>query len=134
MDSWCCFICGVSMSTKIIMRHFYPKRGYQDMLKQVRQYCGVTFVPKVGRQRLRNQLDLLMQRYLEWLSTDWDEYFAKERFQQTSCSSWTPSSSWWSYSPLISNWHHHEWKDSVWSEKWQDDTTSTQASRSRSGH
>ena len=53
------------------------------MIKQVRQDCGVTFIPKVGRQRFRNQLDLSMQRYLEWLSTDWDEYFAKKRLQPT---------------------------------------------------
>ena len=73
------------------------------MIKQVRQDWRVTFIPKVGRQRFRNQLDFSMQRYLEWLSTDWDEYFAKKRLHPTSFSYWIPSSSWWSFSLWISN-------------------------------
>ena len=37
------------------------KKALVDMRKQVRQDCGVIFIPKVGRQRLRNQLDPSMQ-------------------------------------------------------------------------
>ena len=79
------------------------KKALVDMHKQVRQDCGVTFVPKVERQRLRNQLDPSMQRYLEWLSTNWAEYFAEERHQPTSSSSCTPSSSWWTSSSWTSD-------------------------------
>ena len=104
------------------------KKGLVDMHKQARQDCGLTFIPKVERQRFRNQLDRSMQRYLEWLSTDWAGFFAEERPQPTSSSSWTPGSSW------TSDWHQHEWNDSTWSEKWQVETTSTQVSRSRFWH
>ena len=62
---------------------------------------------KFARQRLHNQLDPSMQRYLERLSTDWAEYFAEERPPPT----WTPSSSWWASSSWTSDWHQHEWKD-----------------------
>ena len=109
-----------------------PKKALVDLHKQVRQDCGVTFIPKVEKQRLRNQLDPSMQRYLEWLSTDSAEYFAEERPQPTSSSSWTPISSWWTSSSRTSEWHQHEWQDSALSEKWQDETTSTLISRSRS--
>ena len=47
------------------------KKALVDMHKKVRQDCGVIFIPKVERQRLRNQLDPSMHRYLEWLSTTW---------------------------------------------------------------
>ena len=36
------------------------KKALVDMHKQVRQDCGVSFIPKVERQRLRNQLDASM--------------------------------------------------------------------------
>ena len=55
------------------------KKALVDMHKQVRQDCGVTFIPKVERHCLRNQLDPSMQKYLEWLSTNWAEDFAEER-------------------------------------------------------
>ena len=92
------------------------KKALVDMHKQVRQDRGVTFIPKVEWQRLRNQIDPSMQRYLEWLSTDWAEYFAEERPQPTSSSSLSPSSPLWTSSSWTSDWHQHEWKDSEWSE------------------
>ena len=54
------------------------KKALVDMHKQVPQDYRVTFIRKVERQRLRNQLDPSMQRYLEWLSTNWAVYFAEE--------------------------------------------------------
>ena len=36
------------------------------MQKRARQEFGIPFIPKVKRQRLHNQLDPSMQRYLEW--------------------------------------------------------------------
>ena len=101
------------------------RRGYQDakkalvdMKKQVRQECVIPWISKVERQRLHYQLDPSMQRYLEWLGTNWAEYFAEERSQPSSSSSWTPSSSWWTTSSWTSDWDQHEWKDSTSSEKW----------------
>ena len=113
--------------------HQGAKKAWLYMHKQVRQDCAFSFVAKVERQRLRNQRDPSMQRYLEWLLTDCSEYFA-ERHQPTSSSSWTLCSSFWTSSSWISDWHQYEWKDGVWSEKWQVETTSTQVSRSRSWH
>ena len=49
------------------------------MHKQIQQDCGVLSIPKVERQLLQNQLDSSMQRYLQWLSTNWTEYFAEEQ-------------------------------------------------------
>ena len=50
----------------------------------------IPLTSKRERQRLR---------YLEWLSTNWAEYFAEERPQpSSSSSSWSPSSTWWSSS------------------------------------
>ena len=46
------------------------KKAVGDMHKQVRQDCAVHLIPKIERQRLQNQLDPSMQRYLEWPSTD----------------------------------------------------------------
>ena len=95
------------------------------MHKQVRQDCGVTLIPKVERQPSRNQLDPSMLRYVEWLSTYWAEYYAEERHRLASSPSWTRSSSWRTSSSWTSDWHQHEWKDSAWSEKWQDEAKST---------
>ena len=52
------------------------------------------------RTRLNDKLDPKVRGYLEWLSANWEEYFAKERDIPTSCSSsqWS-STSWWS--PLV---------------------------------
>ena len=101
---------------------------------QGRQDCGVTLIPKVERQRSRNQLHPSMLRYVEWLSTNWAEYFAEERPQPTSSLSWTRSSSFMTSSSWTSDWHQHEWKDCAWSEKWQDEASSTQVSRSLFWH
>ena len=86
------------------------KKALVDVQKQVRQECGIPSIQEVERQRLHNQLDPSMQRYLERLSTDWAEYFAEERPPPTYSSSWTPSSSWWTSSSSTSDWHQHEWK------------------------
>ena len=95
------------------------KKALVDIHKQSRQELGIPSIPKSERQRLRNQFDPSLQRYLEWLSTNWAEYFAEERPQPpSSSSSWSQSSSWWSSSSWTSNWHQHDWKDSEVSEKW----------------
>ena len=59
IDTTIYFTCGVS--TKISKRHLYRndqdskmQRKHWLMHKQVRQDCGVTFISKVERQRLRN--------------------------------------------------------------------------------
>ena len=103
-----------------------PQRpGYQDakkaldeMQRQARQEFGIPFTPKAERQSLHHQFDPSIQRYLEWLRTNWAGYFEEERPQPTSSSSWTPSSSWWTSSSWTSHRHQHGWKDSTWSEKW----------------
>ena len=103
--------------------YYVVVRKTEDSIRRSGTDCGVAFISKVERQRLRNQIDSSMQRYLEWLSINRAEYFAEERPQSTSSSSWTPSSSWWTSSSWTSDWHQHEWQDSGWSEKWQDETS-----------
>ena len=55
------------------------KNALVEMQRQSRQDLGIPFISKRERQRLGNQLDPSLQRYPEWLSTNWAEYFAKER-------------------------------------------------------
>ena len=83
------------------------------MQKQSRQELRIPFIPIRDRKRLHNQIDPALQGYLEWLSSNWAEYFAEERETPTSSSSshWS-STSWWSPQSWTSNWqgwHQHSW-------------------------
>ena len=66
------------VSTKISKRHFYHKDQVTKMQRKHWLICRSKhdknseffFIPKVERQRLPNQFDPSMQRYLDWLSTN----------------------------------------------------------------
>ena len=118
IDTAIYFTCGAS--TKISKRHLYHKD--QDTKAQRKHWLMCT-----------SKSDPSAQRCLQWLSINWAEYSAEEQPQPTSSSPWTPRSYWWASSSWTSDWHQHERKDSVWSEKWQGET-STLVSSCRSWH
>ena len=71
---------------------------------------------------LQNKIDPSLQKYLEWLSTNWAEQIEEEHHQPSSSSSWSPSSTWWSSSSWTSSWqrwHQHIWQDDQCSEQWR---------------
>ena len=63
------------------------KNALVEMQRQSRQDLGIQFFPNSERKRLNGQLDPELRGYLEWLSTNWEHYFKKERELPTSSSS-----------------------------------------------
>ena len=84
------FTCGVS--TKASKRHPYHKDQDAKMQRKHWLICRSKY-DKNAEFLISQKLNPSMQKYLEWRSTNWAEYFAEERTQPTSSSSWTPSSS-----------------------------------------
>ena len=99
--------------------------GYREAKEQLRNLQRrkenlAPFIPVTERKRSHNKIDPSLQEHLEWLSTNWEEYFAEEHHQPSSSFSWSPTS-WWSSSSWSSNWqrwHQQRWQDDRWSEQW----------------
>ena len=90
--------------------------GYQEaktvsveMQKQSRQDMGITVIQRSETKRLNDQLDPELRAYLEWLSTNWAEYFAKERELPTSSSSSQWSSTLVEHTIVVFD--QHSWQD-----------------------
>ena len=86
-------------------------RALVEMQRQSRQDMVTVFIPRSERRRLTDQLNPSLRGYLEWLSTNWTEYFTEEHEPPTSSSSckWS-STSWWSpqeWSSTWQGWHQH---------------------------
>ena len=112
------------MLTKIDKHHLYQqdqgtkkqRLHWSKCKKQLRQKLGIPYIPKSVRTRFNDQLDPSLRRYLEWISTNWAEYFTEERVLPTSSSSQWSSTSWLnthSWSTNWKGWHHHSWQSTV---------------------
>ena len=69
------------------------KEKLKKPTKEKREQLAL-FIPVSERTRSQNKIDPSLQGYIEWLSTNWAEYFAEEHYQPSSSSSGSPSSSW----------------------------------------
>ena len=73
------------------------------------------------RKRLNDKFDPKNREYLEWPSTNWEHYFAKERELPTSSSSFQWSSTSWKSSQEWSStwkwWQQHSWQGGEWSDQ-----------------
>ena len=120
-QSWC-----TSLAESTMQQHGPSAKGYKEatwalMSLQYAERQGVLNVPLKSRTRQNNTLDPELQKFLEWLSFHWAEYFAEpqnsERQEPSSSSSWSPSQTWWSLSlwnPNWQEWHSHGWQDKEW--------------------
>ena len=98
------------------------KTALVEMQKRSRQEMKIVHIPTEERTRLNDKLDPETRGYIwEWLSIDWETFFAKERELPTSSSSSQRSStSWWSTRSWSSNWkgwQQHSWQDDKWSDQ-----------------
>ena len=112
-----------------IDRHLYQedrdtkkqRPRWAEQHKQLRQDMNVVHSPPKERTRLNDELDPEMRGYLEWPSTNWEMYFAKERKIPTSSSSSQWSSTSWrnshSWSSKWKGWQQHSWQDDKWSDQ-----------------
>ena len=96
-------------------------RSREGRFRQSRQDLGIPFNPKKRKATLGKSARSFTARVPYWLSTNWAEYFAKDREPPTSSpsSQWS-STSWWgphSWSSNWQGWHQHSWQDDQWLEQ-----------------